>query len=488
VPRQRQSGILLHPTALPATFACGDLGAPARAFVDFLAAAGQKLWQVLPLNPPGYGQSPYSALSAFAGDTRLISLEQLVEVGDLSKGDLPSGAIRDASERSLRKTLLHRAVRHLMAEGDSRRREAFAHFCHHAPWLEDYVLFVALHEHFEQASWVTWPENLRRREPAALDDWRQRLATALEVERYAQFVFFAQWQELKAYASARRVELFGDIPIFVSYDSADVWSRPELFQLDDQLHPTAVAGVPPDYFSATGQRWGNPLYRWRDMQSDDFAWWCRRLAWNLDLFDVLRIDHFRGLEACWSIPAEEPTAVHGHWEAVPGRDLLKVLFTGHPEARLVAEDLGVITPEVEALRREFALPGMKILQFAFDSGPDNPYLPHNLETDSVVYTGTHDNDTTLGWWKKLDGHGKQRVRDYLGHACRDMPWDLVRTALASVSSTCILPLQDLLSLGSEARFNRPGVASGNWSWRMPQGSLTSDLAERLGQLTACYGR
>jgi len=486
--RQRQSGILLHPTALPSPHGCGDLGPEALRFVDFLAAAGQHLWQVLPLNPPGFGNSPYSAYSAFAGDIGMISLERLVEQGDLTRDEiLPATTAQDV--RSRKRWLLQRAAGRFAATPFSSRREAFDSFCHRQrDWLEDYALFVALHAHFGHASWQQWPQELRHRSPASLDAWHGRLATEVEAERYAQFVFFEQWSVLTSYARQFGITLFGDIPIFVSYDSADVWRSPEVFQLDGELTPLAVAGVPPDYFSSTGQRWGNPLYRWDRMLHDGFTWWRRRLGWNLELFDLLRIDHFRGLEACWSIPATEPTAIHGHWEAVPGRELLQAVYADHPGAALVAEDLGVITPEVEALRREFQLPGMKILQFAFDSGADNPYLPHNLEAESVVYTGTHDNDTTLGWWQRLDPRGKQRVRDYLGHPCRHMPWDLIRTALASVSKTCIIPLQDLLSLGSEARFNRPGEAVGNWCWRMGESPFDATLAAQLGEMTARYGR
>jgi len=486
--RRRQSGILLHPTALPSPFGCGDLGPEALRFIDFLAAAGQHLWQVLPLNPPGFGNSPYSAYSAFAGDIGMISIERLVEAGDLNSSESLPPPPTATEARSRKRELLKQAARRF-ATTPSRRHEAFDSFCQRQrSWLEDYALFVALHAHFGQVSWQQWPRELRFRDPAALEAWRGRLATEVETERYAQFVFFEQWHELKTYAHQFGVSLFGDIPIFVSYDSADVWKNPELFQLDGELHCTAVAGVPPDYFSSTGQRWGNPLYRWDTLLHEDFGWWRRRLAWNLELFDLVRIDHFRGLEACWSIPAAEPTAIHGHWEAVPGRELLQAIYADHPEASLVAEDLGVITAEVEALRRDFNLPGMKILQFAFDSGADNPYLPHNLEAHSVVYTGTHDNDTTLGWWQKLDAPGKQRLRDYLGHPCRHMPWDLIRTALASVSDTCIIPLQDLLSLDSKARFNRPGEARGNWSWRMDRESLTPHLATQLGEWTARYGR
>jgi len=486
---RRQSGILLHPTALPSSYSSGDLGQEAFNFVDFLARAGQHLWQVLPLSPPGYGDSPYSALSTFAGNLGLVSLEQLVAEGDLKSSEIPRHQPTQVSLQVFKRAVLRNAVQRFNDNASTKRRNAFEDFCAQSTaWLEDYVLFVSLHEQFGHRSWDHWPRELRYRQPSALTLWQNRLAAQLQTERYAQFVFFEQWQRLKEYAHQRQVSLYGDLPLYVAYDSADVWAAPGLFQLDEQLQPSSVAGVPPDYFSDTGQRWGNPLYRWQELHNNGFEWWLRRLSSALEHFDLLRIDHFRGLEACWSIPSTAESAREGHWETVPGRQLLEHFFARHPDAPLIAEDLGIITPEVEQLRRDFALPGMKVLQFAFDSGPDNPYLPANLTNDSVVYTGTHDNDTTLGWWTSLDNVRQRRVEELLGRPCRNMPWDLIRVALESPSQRCIIPLPDLLCLGSDARFNRPGTSSGNWSWRLPAGRMTPAVADALAELTTACNR
>ena len=485
---QRRSGVLLHPTALPSPYACGDLGQEAYRFVDFLARAKQRLWQVLPLSPPGFADSPYSSLSAFAGNLGLISLESLVESGELLHHELPARESEQLSSRLFKRAILKHAAQRFSRTSPDRRR-AFDAFCaRSSDWLEDYVLFVALHEQFGHRSWEHWPVDVRLRHPAAVTQWRKKLAMPLKVERYAQFVFFEQWQRLKDYAHGKGILLCGDIPLFVAYDSADVWSAPHRFQLDTQRQPTAVAGVPPDFFSETGQRWGNPLYDWSVMQEEDFSWWLSRLSWGLDTFDMLRFDHFRGLSACWSIPSTAPDARDGHWETVPGRHLLEKLYTRYPNARLIAEDLGTLTPEVEQLRHDFALPGMNILQFAFDSDAQNPYLPGNLEKNSVVYTGTHDNDTTMGWWWAQNPAQKQRVRELLGQPCDDMPWDLIRVAMQSRCNICITPLTDLLELGSEARFNRPGISSGNWRWRIPMPQLSPALADRLAEITCATNR
>ena len=491
---QRTSGILLHPTALPGPFGIGDLGNEAFAFIDFLVHAGQGVWQVLPLGPTGYGHSPYNTLSAFAGNPALIDLRQLVRSGDIDPAlmakavdnghpiDFPGG-------HRLKDELLMHAGQKFLSSTDSDRKEAFSRYCSEQGWwLDDYSLFMALRGHFHDAPWTDWPVDLRRREASALSRWGERLATECRLHRYQQFVFAGQWSELKAYANASGVRLFGDIPIFVAGDSADVWANQDLFQLDDDGHPTAVAGVPPDYFSADGQRWGNPLYRWDRLAEDGFAWWLRRFDMQLQATDMVRIDHFRGFQACWSIPANEPTAVKGHWEEVPGREFFENLRAARGGLPIIAEDLGIITPEVEALRDTFGFPGMKILQFAFDSGPENPYLPHNHVPECVVYTGTHDNDTTLGWWRKLPGHLKDRVRECLGTKRPDMPHDLVELAMASVANLSIIPMQDILGLGSEARFNTPGQATGNWSWRMDDKSLDSQRAERLRTLAEKYHR
>ncbi len=489
----RASGILLHPTSLPGPHGIGVLGAEAFAFVDFLVAAGQSIWQILPIGPTGYGHSPYSALSAFAGNPLLICLEQLVEKGDLDPESLvglriPEGATLFDEAQAFKRRLLPQAAQKFR-DTTPARRAIFEEFCTvQAPWLDDYALFRALRQHFEEAPWYQWPDEIRWRKKDALRFWGKELEQTIFAEKFAQFVFDEQWQALKAYANTRGVRILGDIPIFVALDSADVWSHPDLFRLDSEGKPTVVAGVPPDYFSATGQRWGNPLYRWERLAETGFAWWLERFRRNLELADLVRIDHFRGFEACWVIPAEEKTAERGEWEKVPGAALFQRLAEEFGEAPIIAEDLGVITPEVEALRDRFGFPGMKILQFAFGSGPGNPYLPHNLQPSCVLYTGTHDNDTTLGWWRSLDPPTKASLRTYLGPGAEEMPWALIRLALASVARLSIFPLQDLLALGSESRLNTPGRPEENWGWRFPPGALTADLQKRLAELCQIYGR
>ncbi len=491
---QRASGILLHPTALPGPFHLGDLGREAYRFIDFLIKSGQSVWQILPLGPTGYGHSPYNALSAFAGNPALIDLQQLVDCGDLP-GSRFKAVVTDCSGidfmqgHTVKNGLLREAGRQFFERPAMARNRDYQSFCNrHSDWLEDFCLFMALRDNFGGQAWSDWPEALRRRTPDALQEWRQKLAEGCRLYRYQQYVFAEQWSRLKGYANLNGIRIFGDIPIFVAYDSADVWANQNLFQLDDQGRATAVAGVPPDYFSRTGQRWGNPLYRWEQLAEEDFRWWLRRFDHQLHYSDLIRIDHFRGFQACWSIPAEEQTAVNGRWVEVPGRALFEKLRTQMKDLPIVAEDLGVITPEVEKLRDDFGFPGMVILQFAFDSGPDNPYLPENHAVSSVVYTGTHDNDTTLGWWQGLARTQQDRVRDYLGVRRTDMPWDLIRLAAASVADLCIIPCQDLLGLGSEARFNTPGRATDNWSWQMTPDALTDALAERLARLSARHHR
>lgn len=490
----RASGVLLHPTALPGPHGIGALGAGARTFIDFLGTAGQSVWQTLPLGPTGFSDSPYNALSAFAGNPLLIDLPALAEWGDLDPADLseekPSDGMVDfPAVHRFKEERLARAATNFFNRADAGRREALRAYCHEqAFWLDDYALFVAIRGHFAGQSWQQWPAPLRRRDPAALAEWRVRLATAITAEHYRQFAFSAQWADLKSYANQRGVRLFGDLPIFVALDSADVWANQGLFRLDTEGHPTVVAGVPPDYFSSTGQRWGNPLYRWDAHETDGFAWWIRRFRSELQRTDLVRIDHFRGLQACWVISSSEPTAINGQWEETPGRALFMALRAVDPDPPIIAEDLGVITPEVEALRNEFGFPGMKILQFAFDSGPGNPYLPHNYDTGFVVYTGTHDNATTRGWWESLDGARREHIGGYLGNPCPEIPWELVRLAMASVARLCIIPCQDLLGLDDASRFNRPGQTAGNWSWRLGSGQLTADLAQRLRALTELYNR
>lgn len=490
----RSSGVLLHPTALPGPHGIGTLGAEARAFVDFLATAGQSVWQTLPLGPTGYGDSPYNALSAFAGNPLLIDLPTVAAWGDLDPAELAGGAWPTTTVDFQRVHLakgqwLARAARNFFSRADDARQAAFDAFCAgHSGWLDDYALFIALRAHFQGSSWQQWPAPLRCRDARTLADWRQRLAETVAAEQYRQFAFFTQWHELKAYANQRGVKLFGDLPIFVALESADVWANQGLFRLDAEGHPTEVAGVPPDYFSATGQRWGNPLYRWEAHLAQGFAWWLERFHTELQRADLVRIDHFRGFQACWAIPAMESTAVAGRWEDSPGRALFTTLQTAAPDLPIVVEDLGVITPAVEALRRDFGFPGMKVLQFAFDSGPDNPYLPHNYSADCVVYTGTHDNPTTSDWWTGLSASRRRQVGRYLGIAAPEIPWDMIRLAMASVAKLCIIPAQDLLGLGSDSRFNRPGEAAGNWQWRLAPDQLDRALGDRLLDLTRTYHR
>jgi 4-alpha-glucanotransferase len=491
---QRSSGILLHPTSLPGPHGLGALGGEAFAFIDFLAGAGQSVWQILPLSPTGYGDSPYSSFSAFAGNPLLISLERLVETGDLEANDLagvamPEGRANFGFAYGFKWRLLHKAALAFQRQGSSDRHQAFAEFCaHQGYWLYDYALFQALRHHFDGLPWTRWPEALRRRQPEALQASREELAETIFFQRYAQFVFFEQWFAVKEYANSRGVRILGDIPIFVSLDSVDVWANPHLFHLDQNFTPSIIAGVPPDYFSKTGQLWGNPLYRWERMAEEGFSWWLARFRWNLAQTDLVRIDHFRGFEACWAVPAGEKTAINGEWLPVPGDDLFRALLHAVGEAPIIAEDLGMITPEVEALRQRWGFPGMKVLQFAYGSGPDNLYLPHNLCRDAVIYTGTHDNDTTLGWWQGLSKKEKDEIRAYLGGGARDMPWDFIRLALASVPDLAIFPLQDILALDNSARMNVPGQSGGNWSWRFLPDALTMSLQERLAGLVKVYGR
>ena len=491
---RRACGILLHPTSLPGPYGIGTLGDAAYRFVDFLAATGQTVWQILPLGPTGYGDSPYSAYSAFAGNPLLVCPDRLVSCGDLAPGEVagirrPEGRVDYGFAHDFMEKILHLAALRFAREAEAERRAAYERFsAEQAYWLNDYALFRALRRHFGHRAWNEWPLPIRRREEQALRHWGEELAEAIAFHKYTQFVFFEQWFAIKGYAAERGIRIMGDIPIFVAFDSADVWANPDLFYLDEEENPTLVAGVPPDYFSATGQRWGNPLYRWERMAERDYSWWTARFRWNLTLADLVRIDHFRGFEACWAVPAAEKTAINGEWMAVPGAELFAALQEKEGTLPVVAEDLGLITPEVEALRDRFGFPGMKVLQFAFGSGADNPYLPCNLTPHCVIYTGTHDNNTTLGWWRELGREEKESLRAYLGTPARDMPWPLIRLALASVAELCILPLQDVLALGGEARMNTPGAADNNWQWRFLPEALSAEPAQKLAELTRIYGR
>lgn len=490
--RQRKSGVLLHPTSLPGDGGIGSFGEQARRFVDFLHKAGQSLWQILPMGPTAYGNSPYSCYSAFAGNPLLISLETIVEEGDLKAEELRSDFVSEridyAAVQSYKLGALKNAATHFFSTASQRRREEFWHFCDSTFWLHDYALFMALKEFFEGKSWNQWPESILKREPEALTSWSEKLGPAIGEQKYLQWQFSRQWRKLKGYANAQGISVVGDLPIFVAFDSADVWANPQLFHLDEEGVPTVVAGVPPDYFSKTGQLWGNPLYDWDEMAADGFGWWISRLRNDLSLYDMVRIDHFRGFEAYWEVPNGAPTAEHGHWVKGPGDAFFQALGDALGALPIIAEDLGVITSEVEALRDRFGLPGMKILQFAFGSGSDNPYLPHNHVRPCVVYTGTHDNDTTAGWFAGLKSKEQKGVLAYLDREADHIVWHLIACALASVADYAIIPMQDLLELPATARMNIPGVAEGNWGWRCPAEPFTAKLAARLAAATDLYGR
>ncbi|MFH1808218.1 MAG: 4-alpha-glucanotransferase [Pseudomonadota bacterium] len=492
---QRISGLLLHPTSLPGVHGSGDLGDAAYRFVDFLSSCEQRLWQVLPLGPTGYGDSPYQSTSAFAGNPLLVSLEWLCIDGLLTSEDLatapvfPEHLVDFEAVRRFRWDMLRRAYTRWPALVRSEQLEAFAAFrAREAAWLDDFALYIALKQVHDGAPWSAWPGELVRREPAALERWSTTLADEMALQRWVQFLFDHQWQALKSYANERGVRILGDIPIFVAHDSAEVWAHPELFFLDDDGQPIVVAGVPPDYFSATGQLWGNPLYRWEVMARDHYAWWVARLRKALQLTDLVRLDHFRGFEAYWEIPAEAESAVHGRWAPGPGKAFFDEVKRQLGELPLVAEDLGLITPEVKKLRRDIDVPGMVVLHFAFGGGADNEYLPHNLQRRCVAYTGTHDNDTTCGWFDAAGEDLRHHVRCYLGCDGNDIAWDLIRAALRSVADTVITPVQDLLGLGSAARMNTPAREQGNWSWRFREGALEDSVGLRLRELTRLFGR
>ncbi len=491
----RASGILLHPTSLPGRFGIGDLGSAAFRFVDFLAGSGQQLWQIMPLGPTSYGDSPYQTPSAFAGNPSLISLERLVDDQYLAPWDFlhapgfPARSVDYGPVIEYKQRLLRLSFENFMRQQGGQQATAFASFvAANSPWLDDYALFAALKEQHDGANWSNWEKEIATRRPAALAHWQTVLADPIQYHRYTQFLFYRQWSALKRYANAQGIQIIGDIPIFVAYDSADAWSHPELFSFDNDGHPTVVAGVPPDFFSPTGQLWGNPLYRWDVMARNGYAWWIERFRSALQQVDIIRLDHFRGFEAYWAVPATAETAAKGRWVEGPGVDLFHALERALGRLPIIVEDLGLITRRVKALRDELGFPGMKVLQFAFTGHPDDAYLPHNYARDCVVYTGTHDNDTTLGWWRGLDQATRTQVQVYLGRHGDDISWDLIRLALMSVAERALFPLQDVLSIGSEGRMNTPGRMQDNWSWRITDDMLSGQVRERLRGLTETYGR
>ena len=504
----RSSGVLLHPTSLAGRFGIGDLGPSAFEFIDLLSAGGQRVWQVLPLGPTGYGDSPYQSFSAFAGNPLLISLEDLQRRGLLNDSDLHDAPRFDAGRVDYENVIGHRRalwprVLERFDAGGPAVQQPFEEFCsRRAGWLDDFALFMALKDAHDHVAWTKWEADIAARQPAAVARWSRGLAREIRLHKLTQCLFFDQWARVHAHCRARSIDILGDLPIFAAHDSADVWSRRDLFRLDPTGQPTVVAGVPPDYFSATGQLWGNPHYDWKRLEQTGYAWWIDRVRTTLTLVDRVRLDHFRGFVASWEIPGSATTAIHGEWKRGPGGALFEAIQTALNMSPLpfVAENLGVITPEVDDLRRRFGFPGMAILQFAFGTDPQAPdFRPHNFAPNLVVYTGTHDNDTTVGWWTGGTGHTTRsaediaREHDYARRYLRidddrDMHWDLIRAALGSVADTVIIPVQDLLGLGTEARMNQPGTASGNWRWQLSPGQLTKDVIRRLGMLTETYER
>ncbi|WP_373525862.1 4-alpha-glucanotransferase [Nostoc sp.] len=497
MPFPRSSGILLHPTSFPSRFGIGDLGLEAYRFIDFLKESHQQYWQVLPLGPTGYGNSPYMCYSAMAGNPLLISPEKLLEEGLLVEEDFanlpgfPTEKVDFEQVVPLKIGLLKKACEKFRANATPIQHKEFEGFCDSkAYWLDNYALFMALKDASENASWNTWEPEIVKRDPQALDQVQHRLNEEIYYYKFVQFEFFRQWSDLKSYANMRGIDIIGDIPIYVAHDSADVWAHPDIFCLDEETGVAAqMAGVPPDYFSATGQLWGNPVYNWEELQKQDFKWWVQRFEAMLDYVDIIRIDHFRGFEAYWSVAQGEETAMNGKWVQAPGDAFFEVIRQKLGKLPVLAEDLGVITPEVEALRDKYEFPGMKVLQFAFGSDPGNPFLPFNYPRNAVVYTGTHDNDTTVGWFNSANDNEKHNLLLYLGCISPEgIQWDLIRLALSSIANQAIIPLQDVLGLGNEARMNFPSVAEGNWEWRYQATALTEELGDRLKVLTRLNGR
>ena len=494
---ERSSGILFHPTSLPGKYGIGTLGKEAYAFIDFLKKSRQKLWQIFPLGPTGYGDSPYQSFSSFAGNPYLIDFDLLIEAHLLSEEDLRDVFFGDNEEYidygavyNQKYPLLRKAYENFKSSDNHEMRENLEHFKReNASWLNDYSLYISLKNHFNGLPWNEWAHDIKNREHGAMEHYKNELADDIEYHNFIQFLFFKQWGDVKRYANENGIKIIGDIPIFVAADSSDAWANPEIFLFDEERKPVKVAGVPPDYFSATGQLWGNPLYNWQKLKETNYSWWVERVRANLSTCDIIRIDHFRGFEAYWAVPYGDDTAINGQWEPGPGIDLFNAIKSQLGELPIIAEDLGLMTQGVIDLREATGFPGMKILGFAFDSGEENDYLPHTYTKNCVVYTGTHDNDTLVGWFQKAKEEDRQFARDYLNSRSDDeIHWDAIRGAWSSVACMAISPVQDFLGLGSEARINTPGVASGNWQWRLKQGVLTNELAERIAKLTKIYSR
>ena len=506
----RASGILLHPTSLPGERGIGELGPQAYRFLDYLREAGMKIWQVLPLNPTGYGDSPYQSFSAFAGNPILISLDLLAEQGLLGKQDLanapdfPDDRVEFAQVIAYKHAVLRVAAKNFHTQAKSELRAEYAEFVtRHASWLDDFALFMAAKDAHQGVVWTEWASGLAKREPDALKEWGARLADEIAAHKFWQFEFYRQWHAIRHYANEHGIRIMGDLPIYVAHDSADVWAHPGLFFLDERGTPTKVAGVPPDYFSATGQLWGNPIYRWEAIRQHGYRWWIERFRAVLEMFDMVRVDHFRGFEAHWEIPAGEPTAMNGKWVKGPGADLFEAVTRALGELPIVAENLGVITPAVEAIRHQFGYPGMAILQFAFSTDPQAPsFRPHNYVRALVAYTGGHDNDTMFGWWRGGTGESTRSPEDvrkehhdaqmyfdvFEADFDREVNWIFIREVMRSVADTVLFPMQDVLGLGSEARMNIPGTLGRNWKWRMKPDDLRHQDAERLKEWTEIYER
>jgi len=482
----RRAGILLHPTSLPNNSHCGDLGPEAYHFISFLKNCRFSVWQVLPLVPTHDDGSPYMGLSVLAGNPNLISLKLLSEWGWLDNEKSLSVTEVPSTDRKTQLSLAFDGFKQFATEDEHDEYDKFLK--QHQKWLPDFALFMALRAENHNQSWVSWPVEIRDRQAEALAKARSRLALGIKQVSFEQYVFFKQWLALKKYANDLDVKIVGDMPIFVAHDSAEVWAHRDCFDLLENGQSRKVAGVPPDYFSATGQLWGNPHYNWKQMKADGFQWWIDRLGGSLELFDLIRVDHFRGFESYWEIDANAETAMDGRWVKAPGKALFDALLKEFSSLPFIAEDLGVITPQVDKLRNQYAWPGMKILQFAFDGNADNPYLPHNHEPNSVVYTGTHDNNTTLGWYNNLDTQTRKYIEDYLGCVKDPMPWALIRCALASTAKLAVIPMQDILSLGEEDRMNTPGVVEGNWQWQFSWEWVDGNLPQDLSQLLKLYQR
>ncbi len=478
---ERSSGILLHITSLPSNYGIGSLGKEAFNFVDFLADSGQKLWQILPLEPTGYGNSPYQTYSAFAGDPILIDLDNLVEKQLLKPQELENNVqfniekVEYNEVRKFKEKILQIAFRSFDLESrdyiEFKKQRSF--------WLDDYALFMSLKDYFGQKAWSNWDEKIKLRSSKAKKNYEKLLNKKIEYIKFCQFIFFEQWFALKNYAKEKAIKIIGDCPIFVAHDSSDIWSNPEIFQLDENHYPTKIAGVPPDYFSKTGQLWGNPLYDWQVMEKNNFKWWRRRFKEKLEQFDILRVDHFRGFESYWAVPVKQKTAVDGEWEKAPGEKMFSKVCGDLGELPIIAEDLGMITEKVIELRDKFEFPGMKILQFAFDSDLSNDYLPHNYPENCVVYTGTHDNETTLGWFKNSPSKRKNFLQEYLQHEISDVCWDMISLAYDSKADMVIIPMQDILGLDNSARMNTPGKTEDNWQWRMRSEQLSEQISHKL---------